>query len=246
MTSNPIRRFAPPLFVAVVAFTGAGCGEAGTPTPSRAGAPDANRARKTEWSPDEMAADPAGYLTWAKARLEEQRKTREARLAAVAERKKEILARREKFSENVDGCGNIAKRMRVAIRKAEEEDRPINMAGRTFDRTKADQIVTECERRIEERKPFLQVYDDALSKLEQVAASFRKELEELARLKERLELDLERVRLSQGVAEIAQLKKTEAEIAHYAKIVASVAEDAAPLPAASSEPAPVDLDALLK
>lgn len=232
-----------PAVVAVV-FSANGCGDSGPISAKKSAVPA--KAPKTEWSPDEMASDPEGYLVWAKGRLEDQRKTREARLAAIAERRKDVVQKREKFSENVDGCGNIAKRMRTAIRKAEDEDRPIAMGGRTFERPKADLIVAECERRIEERKPFLKVYDDALAKLDQAAGSFRKELDELKRLGEKIDLDLERVRLSQGVAEIAQLRKTEAEIAHYSKIVAAVAEETNPLPAGSVEPAPVDLDALLK
>ncbi len=229
---------------AALMFSAAGCGDSGPVSPKKT--PASAKAPKTEWSPDEMAADPDGYLVWAKGRLEEQRKTRESRLAAIGERRKEVVAKREKFSENVDGCGNIAKRMRTAIRKADDEDRPIAMGGRTFERPKADLIVAECERRIEERKPFLKVYDDALAKLDQAASAFRKELDDLKRLGEKIDLDLERVRLSQGVAEIAQLKKTEAEIAYYSKIVAAVAEEANPLPAGSVEPSPVDLDALLK
>lgn len=242
------KSFAPhaPCLAAVVLLAAAvaGCGDGGgSPSPV---APKA--AVKTEWSPDEMSSDPEGYLRWAIDRLDQQRKVREERISKIAVRRKEIVAKRAAYATNVDDCDNIVKRMRTAIRRAEDEDRwPVSLGGRTFERDKAEQVIQACEKRVAERKPMVQVYDDALAKLDATSAAFRAELQTLGEVRSKTELDLERVRLSQGVAELAQLKKTEAEIAHYAKILGAVADDvtgaAAGLP---SEPPPVDLDSLIK
>lgn len=242
------RRLVPPgarlLAAGLLAASFASCGDSGPKAPAAPAKP----AAKTEWSQEDMTSDPVGYLRWALERLDQQRKVREERLAKIDERRKEIVAKRAAYASTVDDCDNIVKRMRTAIRRAEDEDRwPVSLGGRTFERDKAEQVIQACERRVAERRPMVQVYDDALGKLDATAAAFRGELRTLAEVRAKTELDLERVRLSQGVAELAQLKKTEAEIAHYAKILGSVADDAtgaaAGLPA---EPPPVDLESLLK
>jgi hypothetical protein len=230
---------------AALALCAASCGDASAAKPS-AGKPAS--APKTEWSPGEMAADPEGYLVWARERLDEQKKVREDRLRKLADRRKEIEGRRAKFAENVEGCERIVKLMGAAVRRADDEDRwPASMGGRTFERDKADLIMKECRKRVEERAPFLQVYDEALAKLDQGVAKFKQELGELAKVREKVELDLERIRLSQGIAELAQLKRTESEIAHFSGLLAAVVEDTTPgAPVGNAEPPPVDLDALLK
>jgi hypothetical protein len=236
-----VRRAA--LIAGVALFVGAagGCGK----EPAKPASPP-KPAAKTEWSQDEMASDPEGYLRWALTRLEDQKKVREERLAKIDAQRKEIVGKRASYAAKVDDCDNIVKRMRVAIRRAEDEDRwPVSLGGRNFERGKADQVIQACEKLMTDERPRVQIYDDALAKLDAASATFRSDLNKLADVRAKVELDLERVRLSQGVAELAQLKKTEAEIAHYAKILGSVADDVS---AASrvQEPSAPDLDSLLK
>jgi hypothetical protein len=229
------------VLLASLAFSG-GCGKApSAPTPA---AP----AAKTSWSIDEMAEDPEGYLRWARERLFEQRKLREERLKSVSEKRAEVEARRAKFALNVDDCDNIVARFRTSIRRADDEDRwPFVVNGRSFDRAKAEAVVAECVRRTEERRPFLAVYDEALAKLGDVASQLKSDLAALERTREKLELDYERVRLSKGVAELADLKKTEAEIAHYAELLKQVVEEATPgSPGGKPEPPPIDVDKLFQ
>ncbi|HYC76085.1 MAG TPA: hypothetical protein VEI02_00525, partial [Planctomycetota bacterium] len=150
--------------------------------------------------------------------------------------------------KDVDGCLNVSKRMEVAIRRADDEDRwPLVMGQRTYDRARAEEIVQGCTRLVEQRKPFLQIYDDALARLDQASNAIKRELAELKNLREQVALDLERVRLTKTVGDLAQLQRTENEIAHYSRILTSAVEETATtLPKAGDVPAPVDAESLLK
>ena len=229
----------------VVAVIG-GCGdESGRAPAGRAPVKPVMAPPKTNWTSDEMAADPEGYLQWADQNLAAQIETRRQRIATVTQRVGELEARRTGFGTNLDDVRNIEKRLADALRKAEEEDRlPVRMGGRTFERDKAKAILVELNRLLGERSPLQQTYEDGLARLRQVEAGLAADMTRLTALRDKLAIDLEQVRVSHGVAELEQLRTTEAEISHYAKILGSIAEETAgALPAA---PPPVDLEKLLE
>jgi len=211
-------------------------------------APDPSRrlppAEKT-WSPDEMAKDPEGYLVWAQRQIATQTKLREDRLKTIAGRRSEFTKKRDQFAGNVEELENVQKRLSQAIVRGDEEQRwPISVMGRTFERAKAQAVLQETQRLIDERRPLLKTYDEGLAKLDANAAKLRDDLSRLSALGEKLTVDLDAVRVNAGLAELEKLRTTEAEIAHFAKILGSMGQDVAGSPA--REPAPVDIDALLK
>jgi len=231
----------------IAAFALSACGEEAAPQPRapRDGAPAGGPAAKSEWTADEMAADPEGYLSWADAQLAAQIDLRQEQIGSVGARREELARRKAGFSTNYDDLVNVENRLATALRRADEEDRlPVRMGGRTFERAKAVAILAQIRRHLEERSPLMRTYDDGLAKLDQIAAALRGDVERLTALRDRLAVDLEQVRVSHGVAALEKLRSTEAEIAHYSKILASLAEDAAG--ALPSAPAPVDLDKLLE
>ncbi len=218
---------------------GSGGGRAAAPTPPPA------KPLKASWTPDEMAADPEGYLLWADQNLERQIATRRERISAVAARRGDLEGRRSGFGSNLDELKNVESRIATALRKAEEEDRfPFKVAGRTFTREKATSVLTELARIVADRGPLAQTYAEGIAKLAAIESSLSADIERLRVLRDKLAIDLEQVRVSHGVAELEKLRSTESEIAHYAKILGSLAEETTgTLPAA---PPPVDLEQLLQ
>jgi hypothetical protein len=76
-----------------------------------------------------------------------------------------------------------------------------------------------------------------------------KEIEDLGRLRERLSLDLERVRLNKGIEELDQLRQTESEIAAYAKVLRdqdTTTEDVLQALGNMGTPPPMTMDSLMK
>jgi hypothetical protein len=238
------RRPAPLLLSAVLL---AACGEEAGSRASGDGKGPAKgpAATRTSWTAEEMTADPEGYLVWADQQLAAQIDLRRERLDSVAKRRGELVQRKAAFSTNYDDLLNVQKRLQTAVRKAEDEDRwPVKMGGRSFERAKAETILNEIGRHVDERSPLMKTYDDGLGKLDQIAATLKADTDRLTALRDRLAVDLEQVRVSHGVAELEKLRTTEAEIAHYAQILGSIAEDATS--AVPNAPPPVDLDKLLE
>ena len=196
-----------------------------------------------------MAKDPEGYLQWADGEIQKQISGREERLKTLSQRRAEIEGRQDKFAANYDDLENVHKRLETALQKAEEEDHwPFRMGGHTFTREKAKTVLEQTKRQLEERRPLVESYRDALAKLEKTAETLRQDINRLTALRDKLSVDLEQVRIGHGLSGLDKLRTTEAEISHYAKILGSLAQEAggALFPLLQKQPAPVDIDALLK
>ncbi len=69
----------------------------------------------------------------------------------------------------------------------------------------------------------------------------------LASLRDKLALDLERVKLNQGMAELDTLRKTETQLASMSAALSKMSDDqAAPVLSTAAKTSHVDIDSLLK
>lgn len=202
------------------------------------------------WSPEEVAADPTGYMNWADAKIGKQIEDRTARIKSLSGRLNEVEMRHQQMRTNLSDMLNIQNRMEMAIRRAEDEDRwPLQMGGRKFERTEAVAIVEQSKKYIEDRKPLAQKYDQAVTRIKSMTSSLNKEIQELNRLREKMALDLEAVRLTQGLEDLDKLRKTEAEITGFATAVGSAADYSimdVMTEDLTKDPGKVDLDSMLK
>jgi len=191
------------------------CGCQKKPAPPPTVKPPADK----QWTPEEMAKDPEGYLRWAAGKIEGQITQCEARQKSLQGRMAQVVARQTELDEKIKNAQNIHDRMEQAIRKSDDEDGrlPINVMGRSFSRDEAQQVVTASLRWIEERRPLEQDYVDAVGEFQSADRDLGNQIATMRRTRERLDLEIEKVRLNQGVAEMEGLKKTEAEIGSFAK-----------------------------
>jgi hypothetical protein len=205
-------------------------------------------AKEKAWTPEEIAADSEGYLLAQDKQIERHIVERNSRLEKLRQRRAEIAKRQEAMATNLDEIDNVGKRMAKAIEKSDDEDRlPIQMGGRSFSREKAAAIVKSCQTYVEDRKPLSSEYDSALAKLDQMDGLMKKELEDLGRLRERLALDTERVRLNKGMGELGDLQKTANELAQFSKQLGQMDENVLQAAAAApKEPPKMDVETLLK
>ncbi len=215
------------------------CGRESSPPPKPT--PPAEKV----WTPDDMAADPEGYFRWADQQLANQIQQRTQRLDTSAAKRKELGDRRSKFANNYDDMVNLEQRLSTAVRKADEEDHwPVSIAGRQLDKEHAKATLEETRRRIAERKPLVQSYDEALAKLDKTITRLREEIDKLTGLKDRVSVDLERYRIDKSNPVTEKMKETEQQIATYTKILGSLGEDiSGALPMAV---APIDIQSLIK
>ncbi len=99
---------------------------------------------------------------------------------------------------------------------------------------------------LKDRDPLVDAYASSLKKMDDSAATLQDDLRSLGRLREKLALDLERVKLNQGMAELDTLRKTESQLASMSQSLSKMSEDQAPVLPTASKTSRVDIDSLLK
>jgi hypothetical protein len=200
------------------------------------------------WSTDEMTSDPEGYLGWADAQLATQTKRLEEFLAKLSARRSEVKGRQQKAGADITELENFHARLTTAVRRAEDEDRwPVKVGDRQYEQGRARELLTTVPKQIELRRPLADDYVKALASMDAKETSVRNEIAKLGDLRQRIALDLERVRLNRGSAELGALgQETSEQIAYYAKILGEInAEAAAPVPA-PKEGTLISMENLLK
>lgn len=234
----------------LLALCGAGCPkDTGGPGKGKDAKPGPAPAEKV-WSAEEIAKDPSGYMQWAERRISTQVADRQTRLQQISARLLDVKARQEKFLTQITDVENIHKRMADAVQRADDEDRwPAVVAGRSFDQAKAKAVIEQSQKWLNERRGLAQAYDQAVTRLTQGQQTLDKDVEALYALKEKLALDLERVRLTQGMEELGQVRQREEEIAGFAKALTQMTDESASisnLPPEDKTAAKVDIDSFLK
>jgi chromosome segregation ATPase len=201
------------------------------------------------WTAERITKDPEGYIQWADGQLAEQKAARTKRLSELETQLGEVARKREEFLKNVGEARNLHGRLEKGYQKAEEEDRwPTKVSGQDFDRRSLKAAIERTKQYVDERQPLEAAYESANRRLTAAREGLQKEIEDLGRLRERLSLDLERVRLNKGIEELNQLRQTESEIAAYAKVLRedTTTEDVLQALGNSGTPPPMTMDALMK
>lgn len=179
------------------------------------------------WTPERIAQDPEGFLVQADKDLVNQIQNRETTQVRLKTRKNELEPRYAVLSRKLADVENLNKRFAAAIQKADDEDQwPIKVAGKSFDKEKAKAVVESTRRYIDDHQALVATYREAQGKIDGMLVQLSQDLVNLKRVKEKVGIDLERVRLNKGIAELGDLKKTEAEIASVSKALTEISDDA--------------------
>jgi hypothetical protein len=235
-------------FLLVAAALAAGC-ERLSPPPKEgrppARQPPAAEAAEKAWTPERITQDPGGYLTYADAEIVRQISEREMRIGKIEASRQAIDARSEKLRQDLRDAANIQKRLQAAAARADEDDAwPITFAGRKFERAKALSAAEASQRFVQSRTPLANEYEQALAKIDATGQSLRSDISELGRLREKLALDMERVRLNQGIAEVAELRKSVEALSGFATSLADTTDN--PLEDLASKSRPLAAEAELE
>ena len=233
----------------LAAFLVAGCGRVWPgPDVKKPEVKKAPAVAAQAWTPERITQDPGGYLTFADAEIVRQSAEREARIGKIEGSRKMIGERSEKLRQDIRDAANIEKRLRTAVARADEDEAwPVTFAGRKLERAKAVAIAEASQRFVQSRTPLASDYEQALVKVDAMEQSLRSDLSELARLREKLALDMERVRLNQGIAEVAELRKSVDALSGFATSLADTTDNPLDDLAAKARPlaAEAELESLL-
>lgn len=231
----------PAAFIIAVCLAGALCG-----CDRKATAPPKPVA-KTSWTAEEIARDPQGYLKWSDQRVAEQIADREKKLADLSRRREELDARRKLLADNLEDVRNIRRRLQEAISRAEDEDRwPLTFAGHSLTREKAQAILEHTSRYIEDRQPLNRTYEDLFARMDRAAETLRGDIRELGRLREKMAIDLETVRLTQDMQKVEELRKAETQLASMSKAVAGTMNEIDSIAPPREPPGRVNIDEMFR
>jgi hypothetical protein len=223
----------------------AGCNKKPAPAPQ----PPVDE--KKQWTPQEIQANPVGYLQWADRRIQTQISQREQKRRSLTERLDKIKARQTTLAENIANADNYRKRIETAARQSEDEERvPFKVGGLPFDQDTAKAAVAKLAQYVDDHKPLEADYEQAVAGMQQMVATLGRDLDALGRAREKLALDIERVGLNQSMADLDALRKTEEEIAGYDKALSKMTTEESlsidRLPADDKASQKVDVESLLK
>lgn len=200
-----------------------------------------------KWTPEEISKDPVGYLDWSDKQIKAQIAERERRLNTLGVARKDVVGRQQHLVDKMNEVVNFRSRLQTAYQRAEDEDRwPVRMAGRTFERAKVNEILAQTQSWLDDRQPLADAYSTSLKKMDDSASTLQDDLRNLGQLREKLALDLERVKLNQGMAELDQLRKTETQLASMSAALSKMSEDQALALPSSTRTSKVDIDSILK
>ncbi|MCU0724834.1 MAG: hypothetical protein MUE73_03440 [Planctomycetes bacterium] len=215
-------------------------------TPAKLPPPAAPAVEKREWSTDDIASDPEGYLAWADANIAIQIKGRREMLERISGSRVQWEERKQKVVGDLPEVESFLKRLNTAVRRAEDEGRwPVQVGNRKFERDKALRLLAELPRQIDLRKPLEREYDKTLAAMDDRSKQLSSDIVALGHLREKIALDVERARLSRGVDELTKLSRSSQEIASFTSLLATDVNTAPP-PAVGGEDRIVDLDTLLR
>jgi DNA repair exonuclease SbcCD ATPase subunit len=214
----------------------AGCGRLNA---RKAPAPDPAKPVDKEWTVEEISKDPQGYMRWADGKIQTQLADRRERLKALTSRLADVRVRQKNLTDSIEEIENLHNRMKTAVQRADDEDRwPVKIGGQAFTIPQANAIIQQTRKYVDDRQSLTKAYLQAVARLEDGERMLRKDMEDLSALRDKLALDLERVRLNQGMEELQRLRNTESEIAGYSKALSQAADDSlimATLPTSGDE-----------
>jgi hypothetical protein len=205
----------------VLCLVTTGCGREGPKT----GPSKPRPAGEKEWSDEEMATNPEGYLKWADDQLAAQIRQRQERLSGLTAKRKEIAERRSRFVGDYEAIENLLNRLGTATRRADDEDRwPVTIAGKSFTKEQTESILAEARQFLADRKNLAGAYDGAMTKVDGAEKTLREDVARLVTLREKVAADLIGLKADHASPEMEKLRKTEAEIEHYSKVLTTLTD----------------------
>jgi len=236
------------LLAGLAGWLGSGC-VPDTPDPALP-PPDTNPTNFAAlWPPDRISREPEAYLQFVDQTIQRRTEERQQKLVAAQQRREQINQQHADFSRRLAAVENLLKRFETAAQRADDEDRwPVVVAGRQFDKARTEAIMATIRRHVSDNAPLVAAYRDAIRRLDMTDQVLRSDIENLKRLRAKVQIDRERVKLNQGMAEFAELKKTEAELASFSQTLVDMGDDlnAGALAAEQAAQQELDLDTLLK
>jgi hypothetical protein len=228
--------------LAAAVLTGGGCDRPAS-KPAQAPKP----AAKTEWTPEEIAKDPIGYLRWQDKQIERQIGEHEAKIKALDAKKQQFVEKQSMLNANIDEVDNLRVNMERAYKRADDNDRwPATVAGREFERAKLDQLIPQLKKYVQDRQPMQNSYAQFMGRIDSTSAKLHNDIESMRTLREQLALDLQSIELNQATADTTKLQKAQEQVASMSNTLRNMSDDPTNAAVPGEPPGRVKIEELLR
>lgn len=222
--------------------------ELGCDRPANKNAPaPSNNSQKKEWTPQEIAADPTGYLRWQDKQIERQIAEHEAKIKSLDAKKRQFVDKQKMLDANIEDVDNLRLQLERAYKRADDNDRwPAVVGGREFDRAKLDKLIPQLKKYVEDRQPMQNSYAQFMGRIDATSAKLHNDIESMKTLREQLALDLQSIELNQATADTGKLQKAQEQVASMSQTLRTMSDDPTNATVPGEPPGRVKIDELLR
>lgn len=202
---------------------------------------------KAEWTAEEIAKDPVGYIRWSERKVDREVAEREARLAALATKRQQFAEKAKMLEQNIEDVENLRVQAEKAMKRAEDNDRwPATVGGKPFERGRLEKLITELKKYGDERRPTQQSYAEFFQKIDRTEQLLRDQIAQAKTLKERLAIDAHSIELNQSTADLSKLTSSQEQLASMSSALRNMSDDPTHAQPPGEPPGRVKIDDLLK
>jgi chromosome segregation ATPase len=179
----------------------------------------------TDWTPENIKKDPAGYLTWAIAQTDGTKQKLDAAQLALTTQRNTIANKLEKASTDKSDYERLLKEMKAAYEKADNENSwPATVRRHEFDKNELKRKIVECDHNLQKATTLAGSCSDAKSKVAARLDEINDQLSKVDTLRTDLETKLETAKVQQTFEGIDNVSTNFDQIVSTSKALSETAE----------------------
>lgn len=202
---------------------------------------------KAEWTPEEIAADTAGYLRWSQGRIGRQIAEYDAKIKLLENKRAQFVEKTKILTENTATIRYTLTEAEKAYRRADDDDRwPATLSGRQFDRAKLEAVIKGLKLKLEDSRPMQESYTQFMDRIDGTLVTYKEQRRKAEQLREQVKLDLESMELNQSTGDASKAQKSNEQLASLSASLRDMSDEASKMEVPREPTEKVRMEDLLK
>lgn len=178
----------------------------------------------TEWTPENIQADPVGYLTWALGEADKTEQKLEASVIGLKTKKNAASRSLEKHTADATEYTKLLEEFKQAYTDA-NGTYPVNIRGVNLDETALKRKIVECNDKLQNVKELQSTYEKTKGVIDRKMGELEAKRTEVTKLKSKLGTQLEIAKVNKTVEGIEGIGDTLSSIIDTSDALVSTAEE---------------------
>jgi len=178
----------------------------------------------TEWTPENIQADPVGYLTWAQAETKKTEQKLEASVLSLRTKKNAAARSLEKNKADQADYEKLLAEFKEGYIAA-EGNFPVKIRGVEFEESGLKRKIVECNDKLENVTSLVGTYEKSKTTIDRKLGEIEQKMSEVTKLTNKLGTDLEIAKVNKSVEGIEGIGDTLNSIMDTTDALVSTAED---------------------